>query len=105
VIVGSVKRFVFAEIRDGQAEGIYGNEFVRDVELENEHEVGRVKCALQLAAVGGRVVDNIEVRACLLRRVLHPFEGDVLYPDIDPVVKGPSGSSHLARPLAEETQF
>jgi len=39
----SFECFVFAEVRDDQAERIDGNELVGDVGLEDENEIGRVQ--------------------------------------------------------------
>ena len=41
-----VEGFVFAEIRDGQPQGIDGNEFIGYVCLENENKIGCVERAL-----------------------------------------------------------
>src|ERR1700726_2420917 len=38
----SFERLVFAEVSDGDAERIDGNQFIRNVTLEDEHKVGRV---------------------------------------------------------------
>src|SRR4029077_9727987 len=45
----SLERLVLAEIRDREAQRIDRNQFVRNIALKNEHEIGRIQVALDLA--------------------------------------------------------
>src|SRR6202140_4419290 len=47
----SLEGLVLAEIRDCEAERIDRNKLVRDVALKNEHEIGRIQIALDLAVI------------------------------------------------------
>lgn len=78
-----LERFVFPEVCDCPVERIDRNEFVRDVGLEYKNKIGCIERALQLAVVRCRVVHHVEIYASLVRRGLHPFEGDVLHFDVD----------------------
>src|ERR1700735_1258734 len=79
----SFESLVFTEIGDAQAQRIDRNQFVRNLGFEDENKVGGVEVALDLAVVGRRVVDHVEVHACLVRRGLHVFERDFLHVNID----------------------
>src|SRR5580704_9890781 len=47
----SLKGLVLAEIRDREPQRIDRNKLVRDVALKNEHEIGRIQIALDLAVI------------------------------------------------------
>src|SRR5579859_161737 len=79
----SFESLVFTEIGDAQAQRINRDELVRNVGLEDENKVGGVEVSLDLAMVGGRVIDHVEVHACLVRRGLHVFERDFLHVNIN----------------------
>ena len=79
----SFECLVFAEIGDGHAERIDGNQFIGNLGLENEDEVRGVEVALQFAMVGGRVIDHVEVHARAEGRGLHLFECDFLHVHVD----------------------
>jgi len=79
----SFERLVFPEVGNAQAQGIDRNEFVGDVGFEKEHKIRGVKIALQLAMVGGRVVDHVEVHARAKGWCLHLFACDFLHVHID----------------------
>src|ERR1700756_3795560 len=64
----SFERLVFAEIRDGHAERVDGDQFVREVGLEYENKVRGVEIAFQFAMVDGRVIHHIEINAGAIRR-------------------------------------
>src|SRR5579863_3742681 len=51
--------------------------------FEKEHKVRRVQIALQLAMVGGRVINHVKVHARAKRWCLHLFECDFLHVHID----------------------
>ena len=65
----SFECLVFAEVGDGHSERIDRNQFVGDVGFEKEDKVRGVQIALQLAMVGGRVIDHVEVHARAKGRV------------------------------------
>ena len=79
----SLERLIFAEVGDRHSEGVDGDQFVRNLGFENKHKVRGVEIAFQLAMVGGRVIDHIEVDASAKRRRLHLFERHLLDLDID----------------------
>src|ERR1700675_2136041 len=70
----SFERLVFAEVGDGHSERVDRNQFVGHLGLEKEDKVRGVKIAFQLAVVGGRVIDHVEVHARTEGRCLHLFE-------------------------------
>src|SRR5277367_5893107 len=57
----SFECLVLAEIGDGDPERVDRNQFVGNLGFEDKNEVRRIEVALELAVVGGRVVDQIEV--------------------------------------------
>src|SRR5260370_1328449 len=79
----SFESLVFEEVGNGQSEWIDRNQFVGHLGLEKEEKVRSVKVALQLAMVGGRIVDQIEVHARTEGRGLHLFKRNFFYIDID----------------------
>src|SRR5271169_2761474 len=79
----SFERLVLAEVGDGHSEWVDRNQFVGYLGLEKEDKVRGVEIAFQLAVVGGRVIDHVEVHARAERRRLHLFERDFLYVHID----------------------
>src|SRR5208283_212906 len=60
-----------------------GDKFIGDVGFEKEHKVRGVQIALQLAMVGGRVIDHVEVHARAEGWGLHLFERDFFHVHID----------------------
>jgi len=79
----SLEGLIFAEVCDCESERIDGDEFVGDSSLEEKNEIGRVEVALDLGAVGGRVVHHIEINMSLERWGLHVFECYFLHVDVD----------------------
>src|ERR1700677_4985013 len=79
----SLERLVFAEVGDGYSQRINGYQFVPDLSLEEEDKIGGVQIALQLAMVGRRVIDHIEVHPRAKRRRLHLLEGNFFHLPID----------------------
>src|SRR5271155_1054117 len=79
----SFERLVLAEVGDGHSERVDRNQFVGHLGLEKEDKVRGVQIALQLAMVGGRVIDHVEVHARAEGGRLHLFERDFLYVHID----------------------
>src|SRR5271156_1440111 len=79
----SFERLIFAEVGDGHSERIDRDQFVGHLGLENKDKVRGVQIALQLAMVGGRVIDHVEVHARAEGGRLHLFERDFLYVHID----------------------
>src|SRR5260370_27782227 len=74
---------VFAEVGNAQSEWIDRNQFVGHLGLEKEDEVRGVQIPLQLAMVGRRIVDQVEVHARAEGRGLHLLKGNFFYIDID----------------------
>ena len=63
--------------------GLMGISSLGTWDLENEDKIRGVQIALQLAMVGGRVIDHVEVHARAEGRRLHLFERDFLHVHID----------------------
>src|SRR2546422_7259695 len=63
--------FPYTTLFRSQSEWIDRNQFVGHLGLEKEEKVRSVEIALQLAMVGGRIVDQIEVHARTEGRGLH----------------------------------
>jgi hypothetical protein len=61
-----LKRLIFAEVSDREAQRIDWNHRVGDDVLDNEYEVRRVLLALQFRAVARVVVDALEIDRCLV---------------------------------------
>src|ERR1700680_2263798 len=79
----SFERLIFAEVGDGQSERVDGDQFVGYMGFEKEDKICGVKIALQLAMVGGRVIDHVEIHARTEGRCLHLFERTLFDIDID----------------------
>src|SRR6266478_2687305 len=79
----SFECLVFAEVGNAQSEWIDRNQFVGHLGLEKEDEVRGVQIPLQLAMVGRRIVDQVEVHARAEGRGLHLLKGNFFYIDID----------------------
>src|ERR1700722_16212798 len=81
--VFSFERLIFAEVGDGDAEGVNRNQFIGYLGLEEEYKIRSVKIALELAMVGWRVIDHVEVPSRTKGRRLHLFQRDFLYIHVD----------------------
>src|SRR5580704_10843779 len=79
----SFERLVLAEVGDGHSEWVNRNQFVGYLGLEKEDKVRGVEIAFQLAVVGGRVIDHVEVHTRAEGWRLHLFERDLLHVHID----------------------
>src|SRR5229473_605280 len=79
----SFEGLVFAKVGNRKAQGIDGDQVVRHARLENEDEIAGVQVALELAVIGGRIVDEVEIDSGAVRRGLHLFESDFFDIDID----------------------
>ena len=79
----SFECLIFTEVGDGHAEWVDRDQFIGHLGLEKEHEVRGVQIALQLAVVGGRVIDHVEVHTRTEGWRLHLFERNFFYVDID----------------------
>src|SRR5271156_1079842 len=79
----SFERLVFAVVGNGHSERVDRNQFVGHMGFEEEDKVRRIKIAFQLAVVGGRVIDHVEVHTRAEGWRLHLFERDFLYVHID----------------------
>src|SRR5208282_3265505 len=79
----SFERLVLAEVGDGHSEWVDRNQFVGYLGLEEEDKVRGVEIAFQLAVVGGRVIDHVEVHARAEGWGLHLFKRNLFDIDID----------------------
>src|SRR6267142_2815297 len=79
----SFEGLVFAKVGNREAQGIDGDQVVRHARLENEDQIAGVQVALELAVIGGRIVDEVEIDPGAVRRGLHLFESDFFDIDID----------------------
>jgi len=70
----SFERLVFPEVRNRESQRIDGDQFIGNLGLEHEEEIRCIEVALELAMVGRRVVDHVEVHARAERRGLQLFE-------------------------------
>lgn len=51
--IGLVESLILTKVGDGQTERVDGNEVIRDLTSEKEHEVSSIERALQFAVVSG----------------------------------------------------
>src|SRR5215475_8184575 len=80
---GSFEGLILSEVADRQTQRIDGNQLVWHASLKDENEVRGVEVAFQFTMIGRRVVNEVEVDARAVRRILQLFQRDFLYVDID----------------------
>jgi len=64
----SFEGLVFAKVGNREAQGIDGDQLVGHARLENEDEIAGVQVALELAVIGGGIVDEVEIDSSTVRR-------------------------------------
>lgn len=80
---GSFERLVFAEVADGQAQRIDGDQLIRHMALKHKDKVPGIQIALELAVICGRIVDQVEIDAGPVGRILHFFQRDFFDVNVD----------------------
>src|SRR5579863_117203 len=83
IMDGSLKRLVFAEVRDCQSQRIDRNPRIRDAVPNHEDEARDVFLAAGFCMICARVVDLFEVDGRFVRRLPQVLDGDVLDLDLD----------------------